>query len=191
MGWWKDLSKNSISGLIVALVTGSGGLAAVVWLWRYIKQIYHWLVSILAYPVTIPVWGIAILSVILLALVPVIKHIMRRNIEKEASEQTGSFLDYTNDTIFGMSVSWRWVKLLGSKDYSLNSVELRCPKCFGVLSEYSNMQQYNRYMYPIIKCGFHGCDWVIGHEFERVSHREMGHMVMQEIDRRCYQKYIQ
>ena len=61
MAWWKDISKDSISGLVVALVTGSGGIAAIVWLWRYIKQIFYWLVSILVHPVTIPVWAIAIL----------------------------------------------------------------------------------------------------------------------------------
>ncbi|WP_346826099.1 hypothetical protein [Serratia inhibens] len=189
MGWWKDLSKNSISGLIVALVTGSGGLAVVVWLWRYIKQIYHWLVSIMAHPVTIPVWGITILSAILLALVPVITHIMSRNNEKEASAQTGTFLDYTNDTIFGMNVSWRWIKPYGNKNYTLNSIEVRCPECSGILSEYSDSDQYNRYVYPLIKCGFHDCGWHIAREFERISYRDMDYKLTQEIDRRCYQRF--
>lgn len=189
MAWWKDLSKDSISGLVVALVTGSGGIAAIVWLWSYIKQIFHWLVSILVHPVTIPIWAIAILSVILLTLVPVITHIIRRKSESETSSQTDTFLDYTNDTIFGMNVSWRWIRLYGNKDYTLNSIEVRCPKCSGILSEYSNTEQYNRYIYPLIKCGFHDCGWRIAHEFERISYRDMDYKLTQEIDRRCYQRF--
>ncbi|WP_157922218.1 hypothetical protein ABTY30_004645 [Escherichia coli] len=47
MAWLKDLSKDSISGVIVALVTGGSGIAVVVWLWNYIKQFFHWLMDIL------------------------------------------------------------------------------------------------------------------------------------------------
>lgn len=191
MGWWKDLSKDSISGVIVAFVTGSGGIAAVVWLWSYIKQFFIWFIDILLHSVSLPIWAIVILSVILLILVPTAKYLIRQKRKSENSANKGTFLDYTNDTIFGMMVSWRWIKMLGKKDYSLNSIEMRCPKCYGALSEYSNSDQYNRYMYPLIKCGFHGCDWTISHEFERVSYREMGYKLMQEIDRRCYQKYMQ
>lgn len=189
MAWWKDLSKDSISGLVVALVTGSGGIAAIVWLWRYIKQIFHWLVSILVHPVTIPVWAIAILSVILLTLVPVIKYVIRRKSESAASSQTGTFLDYTNDIIFGMNVSWSWIKPYGNKNYTLSSIEVRCPECSGILSEYSDSDQYNRYMYPLIKCGFHDCGWHIAREFERISYRDMDYKLTQEIDRRCYQRF--
>lgn len=189
MGWWKDLSKDSISGVIVTLVTGGGGIAAIVWLWRYIKQIFHWLVSILVHPVTLPVWAIAILSVLLLTTVPVIAHIMRRKSHSETSSQTGTFLDYTNDTIFGMNVSWRWIRLYGNRNYTLNSIEIRCPECSGILSEYSNTDQYNRYMYPLIKCGFRDCGWHIAHEFEQISYRDMDRKLTQEIDRRCYQRF--
>nr|WP_139212168.1 hypothetical protein [Pluralibacter gergoviae] len=188
MGWWKDLSKDSLSGIVVALVTGGGGLA-IVWLWKYVKKILSWLVDIIVYPVTIPIWLLIISSVILLTLVPVIKYVIRRKSESATSSQTGTFLDYTNDTIFGMNVSWSWIKPYGNKNYTLSSIEVRCPECSGILSEYSDSNQYNRYMYPLIKCGFHDCGWHIAREFERISYRDMDYKLTQEIDRRCYQRF--
>ncbi|MEF8118670.1 hypothetical protein E0K69_01765 [Escherichia coli] len=72
MAWLKDLSKDSISGVIVALVTGGSGIAVVVWLWNYIKQFFHWLMDILTFPVTMPLWMLLILSILLLAILPTV-----------------------------------------------------------------------------------------------------------------------
>lgn len=91
MAWLKDLSKDSISGVIVALVTGGSGIAVVVWLWNYIKQFFHWLMDILTFPVTMPLWMLLILSILLLAILPTVGFVMRRRIAAKATGQEGSF----------------------------------------------------------------------------------------------------
>lgn len=187
MGWWKDLTKDSVSGVVVALVTGGGGLAAIVWLWSYIKSCFLWLINVLVYPVTMPVWAMITVSIILLIALPTIGYVIRRKLASGNLEQEDSFLNYTNDTIFGMLVSWRWVRGMGG-NYSLDSLNMRCPICFGMLSEHE-INLYGLSPYPLIKCTAHGCNWKIARDFERVSYREMHVKMDQEIDRRCYQKF--
>lgn len=188
MGWWKDLSKNSISGVIVALVTGGGGLAVLVWLWRYVRQFFHWLMNILLFPVTMPLWAMVGLSICLLVFLPTVAFFIRRKAAMASNGRMKSFIDYTTDTIFGMLVSWRWVRRLGSSNYSLDSLTIRCPVCSGMLSEHAN-DLYSLNPYPLIKCQFHGCNWKISREFERVSYGEIRIRIEKEIDRRCFQKF--
>ncbi|HHM1628793.1 TPA: hypothetical protein ACRG3N_004896, partial [Klebsiella pneumoniae] len=96
MAWWKDLSKETISSVIVALVTGGG----VFWLWKYVKQFFHWLMNILKLPVTMPLWMLLILSILLLVILPTVGFLMRRRIASKATGKKKNFLDYTSDTIF-------------------------------------------------------------------------------------------
>ena len=83
MAWWKDLSKDSISGVIVTLVTGGSGIAVIVWLWNYIKKFFHWLVDIFVYPVTLPVWALLLISISLLVLLPTVGFVLRRKVTSE------------------------------------------------------------------------------------------------------------
>ncbi|WP_171966149.1 hypothetical protein [Cronobacter sakazakii] len=189
MAWWKDLSKDSISGVIVTLVTSGGGLAVGVWLWNYIKQFFHWLITIFTFPITMPLWTFLILSILLLIVLPTIGLVMRHRIASKATEREGSFLGYTSDNIFEMIVSWEWTKALGHSGYSLRDLHMRCPKCGGLLSQHSSIVHYNYSPYPIIKCSFKGCGWKIASDMERLSYGEMQTRLAQEIDRRCFQKF--
>lgn len=189
MEWWKDLSKESISGVIVALVTGGGGVAVIVWLWTYIKQLFHWLINVLVHPITMPLWAIIIVSILLLIIKPILGYAIRKRNVSASSEQTDSFLDYTNDTIFEIRTSWRWVKGRGVHSYSFDSLVMRCPVCSGMLDANPNVDLYNLNPYPLIRCKFHGCEWKIAHAFERISYGEMRVKLTQEIDRRCFQRY--
>lgn len=189
MAWLKDLSKDSISGVIVALVTGGSGIAVVVWLWNYIKQFFYWLMDILTFPVTMPLWMLLILSILLLAILPTVGFVMRRRIAAKATGQEGSFLHYTSDNIYEMIVSWEWTKALGDSGYSLINLHMRCPKCGGLLSQHSSVDLYNYVPFPIIKCNFKGCGWKIASDMERLSYGEMRTRLAQEIDRRCFQKF--
>lgn len=188
MGWWKDLSKNSISGVIVALITGGGGVAAIVWLWNYIKDLFKSLINILIYPVVLPLWVMLVLSITLLVLLPTLGFLMRRKADSKAAGKMKNFFDYTTDTIFGMLVSWRWVRRLGDQNYSLDALTMRCPACSGVLAVRAN-DLYNLNPYPFIKCQCHGCNWKIAREFERVTYGEMRTQLKHEIDRRCFQQF--
>ncbi|MGE5985822.1 hypothetical protein [Klebsiella michiganensis] len=188
MAWWKDLSKDSISGVIVTLVTGGSGIAVIVWLWNYIKKFFHWLVDIFVYPVTLPVWALLLISISLLVLLPTVGFVLRRKVTSEANNHLESFLDYKTDTIFGILVSWRWVRRLGSQNYSLDSLTMRCPVCSGMLVQHAN-DLYNLNPYPLIKCQIHGCDWKISRDFERLTYGDMRIKLEQEIDRRCFQRF--
>ncbi|EMJ5422696.1 hypothetical protein RFI10_004266 [Klebsiella aerogenes] len=185
MAWWKDLSKETISSIIVALVTGGG----VFWLWKYVKQFFHWLMNILTFPVTMPLWMLLILSILLLAILPTAGFLMRRRNALKATGQEKSFLDYTSDTIFEMIVSWEWTKGLGDRGYSLRNLHMRCPTCGGLLSQYSSADYYNYDPFPIIKCNFKGCGWKISSDMERVSYGEMKARLAEEIDRRCFHQF--
>ncbi|UNA35754.1 hypothetical protein LRM35_24760 [Klebsiella variicola subsp. variicola] len=186
MAWWKDLSKETISSVIVALVTGGG----VFWLWKYVKQFFHWLMNILTLPVTMPLWMLLILSILLLVILPTVGFLMRRRIASKATGKKKSFLDYTSDTIFEMIVSWEWYKRYGDRGHSLNNLQMRCPKCGGLLSEHSSVDYYNYYApYPIVKCNFKGCGWKITSDMERLSYGEMRAVLTEEIDRRCFQQF--
>lgn len=189
MTWWKDLSKDSISGVIVALITGGGGIAVVVWLWNYVKQLFQWLMAILTFSVTMPLGAILILSMLLLVILPTVGFVMRRRISSKASVQKGSFLDYTSDTIFEIIVSWEWIRGLGDRGYSLNNLHMRCPKCGGLLSQHSSVDFDNYVPFPIIRCNFKDCGWKISSDMERLSYGEMQTRLAEEIDRRCYQKF--
>lgn len=91
MGWWKDLTKDSVSGVVVALVTGGGGLAAIVWLWSYIKSCFLWLINVLFYPVTMPVWAVITVSIILLITLPTVGYVIRQKLASGNLEQEDSF----------------------------------------------------------------------------------------------------
>lgn len=189
MAWWKDLDKDSISSVIAALVTGGSGIAVIVWLWNYIKQFFHWLINILSNPVSLPLWALLVLSTLLLVILPTIGFVMRRRSTSKDTGQKETFFGYKNDTIFEMLVSWDWYKGYGDRGYSLNNLQMRCPKCGGLLSEHSSIEYYNYTPYPIVKCEFKGCDWRIAPEMERLNYGDMRTRLAQEIDRRCFQKF--
>ena len=189
MTWWKDLSKESISGVIVALVTGGGGIAVIVWLWNYITQFFHWLINILTIPVTLPLWMLAVSSTLLLVFLPTIGFVIRHRVASKGTGQIDSFFEYKKDTIFEMLVSWEWYKGYGDRGYSLNNLQMRCPKCGGLLSEHSSIEYYNYTPYPIIKCEFKGCNWKIAPDMERLNYGDMRTKLAQEIDRRCFQRF--
>lgn len=186
MGWFKDITKDSLSGVLVTAVTGSG---IVYWLWDYFKKLFQWVLACLSYPVTMPVWALIILSFFLLISLPTLTFLIRRNMASKSNESAGDLLSYNRDIIYEMVVTWRWKKFIGNSGYSLDALEMRCPHCGGLLSEYSNMDRLHYDPYPIIKCRFEGCNWKVANNLKNTTFGDMRHKIKQEIDRRCFQKF--
>lgn len=183
MGWLKDVSKDSAVGVIVAIVTGGSGLAVIVWLWKYLIILGDLLWRGLSYPVAIPIWCILVASVMLLIFIPTVVKIMKRSDETTANDHPkntlNKILNYTEDNLFGMDLTWRWDQDYFDKTYRLGSLIKRCPNCHAILEE-------KHYSYPKIRCITQGCNWHFADQNNLRHLHEIDTAIAREIDRRAH-----
>lgn len=182
MGWFKDFSKQSAVGIVVALATGSGGIAAIIWLWKYIVIFGNWIWRGLSYPVVLPVWFILIASAVLLLFIPAVIAIQirsERSAAKDLSKNVlNSILNYTEDHLFGIDLNWRWDQDYFERTYEIGSLVKRCSSCHAVLDE-------NHFHLPKIRCLTHGCDWKFNYSPNMNSLNDIDRAIRREIDRRA------
>lgn len=183
MGWLKDVGKDSVVGVIVALATGSGGIALVVWLWKNIANFSKWIWAGLTYSITLPIWLSLIISLILLLLIPIVVIILEKhkNVDttKDNSDPINDVLSYKQDTLFGMNLSWEWVKDYFDGKYYFKSIVKRCPNCHAVLEQ-------NSYSYPEIYCITEGCNWKFNERNGPVHLHQIDNGIAKEIERRAH-----
>lgn len=126
-----------VAGVIVELVTDVSVLGA---LWNATKAVG----AFLAYPITLPLWGVALLSVSGLGLVWLWVTVMLSK-----SESDPDFMLYTSDILLGLK--WRWHYQSGKQSAPIPF----CPQCDyqPVLQEVYDHPQ-NRTEVRCDNCGF-------------------------------------
>jgi hypothetical protein len=171
----KKLWKDPVWSTVIA----AGIIAAATYLLGYWPQIWRAVRSVpslLATPLSLPLWVVILAIPALLFAVPLFGSI--RSIKEPR------FLSYTSDTIFDINWSWRWLQPgFYNSHYTLHDLVPRCPSCAAVIN-------INDYGGSLVTCINENCSW----EWERqrrhgsrIGHSsELDSKVRNEIDRRVH-----
>lgn len=175
----KKLWRDPVWSAVIA----TGIIALVTYLLGYWNQI--WLTiksaaSLLATPLSFPLWVVMVAVPVLLFTVPVIASL----IASFRSAKEPRFLSYTSDTIFDINWSWRWLPpSVYDSHYTMRDLVPRCPSCAAVL-------EINDYCGSLVQCINENCSWQWERQRRhgsRIGHSsELDSKVRNEIDRRLH-----
>lgn len=168
---WKDPVWSAV--IAAGIVAGTTYLLGY---WPHIWQFVKSIPSLLANPVSIPLWAL-ILGVPVLSLA--IPFFASFNTKKEPR-----FLSYRSDTIFDIAWSWRWLPPgFHSSHYQIQDLTPRCPSCGAVLTIHD-------YGGSLVSCINENCSWQWERQHlhgSRIRHSsELDSKVRNEIDRRIH-----
>lgn len=168
---WKDP--------VWSAVIAAGIVAGITYLlgyWPHIWQFTKSTSSLLATPVSIPLWAFFLgvpfvwLAILLFASI---------NKKKEPL-----FISYVSDTIFDITWYWRWLPPgYQSSEHQIRDLTPRCPSCGAVLT-------INDYCGSFVSCINENCSWRWERQHRhgsRIGHSsELDSKVRNEIDRRIH-----
>jgi len=168
---WKDPVWSAV--IAAGIVAGATYLLGY---WPYISQFVQIIPSLLATPVSIPIWALLLGVPVLLLAIPFFASL---NTEKEPR-----FISYRSDTIFDIRWYWRWLPSgFHSSDYQIQDLTPRCPSCGAVLT-------INDYSGSLVSCINENCSWQWDRQHNHDSRigdsLELDSKVRNEIDRRIH-----